>query len=267
MRARKQNFAPQGRWRVAGWTVFGTLGCIAFSAIFNAIAFQSLGDAALRQALICAVALPLLLGAPLFLLLSLRLQDLERANRRLNILAATDSLTACLNRHAFTSTVDRFLAGAPQERRRGALLVVDADHFKAINDRFGHDHGDQALMLIASTMRAMLRAGDTIGRLGGEEFGIFLPNVDLETAEIVAERIRRSVNLAVFAPGGRPSQLSVSVGGAAFEDDIEFGELFRIADRRLYEAKQFGRNRVEIGATEQQRRHGDLALPPRHAAE
>lgn len=238
---------PSGRWVVPAWTLLGTLGCMAVAIAFNAIAFQHYDLDVQRQALFAAIALPIALATPLFLLLSIKLRNLAADNHALTIMAATDSLTEVLNRRAFTRTVDRFLR-RPEENRRGALLIVDADHFKSINDRFGHEHGDEALLLIAETMRNILRAGDTIGRLGGEEFGIFLPNVDIETAEIVAERVRKSVNLAVFAPGGRLNQLSVSVGGAVFEDEIEFDELFRLADRRLYDAKQFGRNRIEIAA-------------------
>jgi diguanylate cyclase (GGDEF)-like protein len=160
-------------------------------------------------------------------------------------------LTACLNRGAFTDKVNDYIERAEfgAVSQCGALLVIDADHFKAINDRFGHEHGDEALRTIARTVRSMLRSDDSVGRLGGEEFGVFLPGVDLPTASLIAERIRRAVNLAVFAPGGELRQLSVSVGGASFDAPTDFAELFRVADSRLYEAKRFGRNRVEVVST------------------
>jgi diguanylate cyclase (GGDEF)-like protein len=124
--------------------------------------------------------------------------------------------------------------------------MIDADNFKAINDLFGHDAGDEALTIIARSIRAVLRAGDLVGRMGGEEFGVFLPGADQQSAHAVAERIRRSVNLAVFAPDGRQRSLSVSVGGVVFTGQAAFSDLFRIADQRLYGAKQTGRNRVTI---------------------
>jgi diguanylate cyclase (GGDEF)-like protein len=93
--------------------------------------------------------------------------------------------------------------------------MIDADNFKSINDLFGHDAGDEALTIIARSIRTILRAGDLVGRMGGEEFGVYLPDVDQRGAEAVAERIRRSVNLAVFAPDGQQRSLSVSIGGVA----------------------------------------------------
>jgi len=102
----------------------------------------------------------------------------------------------------------------------------------------------------------MLRAPDLVGRLGGEEFGVFLPGATTEQAEHVAERIRQTVNDAEFMPAGAPHLLSVSVGGAVFENELPFAELFRLADQQLYAAKQAGRNRVAIAPI----RPGPMAL-------
>mgnify|MGYP003628120144 FL=1 len=124
--------------------------------------------------------------------------------------------------------------------------MIDADNFKAINDLFGHDNGDQALAIIARSIRSVLRTGDLVGRMGGEEFAVYLPDLDYSQTEAIAERIRRSVNLAVFNPDGRQRTLSVSIGGAVFEGRASFAELFRIADQRLYKAKQTGRNRSTV---------------------
>ena len=233
-------------WSSVGrWTLFGTLACVVISVTFNALVFDGLGQEALRRSLVSATVLPILLGAPLFFYLSMRLRGLAITNVRLGLVARTDSLTACLNRGAFTAKV----TSAVSQRDRnpgGALLMIDADNFKAINDLFGHDAGDEALTIIARSIRAVLRAGDLVGRMGGEEFGVFLPGADQQAANAVAERIRRSVNLAVFAPDGRQRSLSVSVGGVVFTGQAAFSELFRIADQRLYGAKQTGRNRVTI---------------------
>ncbi|QQR37170.1 GGDEF domain-containing protein [Devosia oryziradicis] len=233
-------------WSSVGrWTLFGTGACVLVSVTFNALMFGDLGSAALQRSIISAVTLPVLLGLPLFFYMSLRVRGLAITNLRLGLVARTDSLTACLNRGAFTNRVSTLLAQRPHGTN-GALLMIDADNFKSINDLFGHDAGDEALTIIARSIRTILRSGDLVGRMGGEEFGVYLPDVDQRSAEAIAERIRRSVNLAVFAPDGQQRTLSVSIGGVAFEGPAGFSELFRIADQRLYGAKQTGRNRVTV---------------------
>jgi diguanylate cyclase (GGDEF)-like protein len=230
---------------VARWTFLGTLGCVLVSVAFNAVMFDDLGTRAQWRSIMSATVLPIVLGLPLFFYMSMRLRGLALSNLRLGLVARTDSLTSCLNRGAFTAKVTTLLAHT-DPRPSGTLLMIDADNFKAINDLYGHDAGDEALTIIARAIRSTLRAGELVGRMGGEEFGVYLPGVDHHGAEISAERIRHSVNLAIFSPDGRPRQLSVSIGGAVFEGSASFSELFRIADQRLYNAKEAGRNRVTI---------------------
>lgn len=237
---------PQTWTSVGHWTILGTLGCILISVAFNSVAFGGLGAEPLRRAVISAVVLPILLAGPLFFVMTARLRGLVLSNRRLGKIARTDSLTRALNRGAFTDKVGEALLQPRTEQIQGALLMIDADNFKSINDQFGHDAGDEALQLIVRSVRSVLRAGDILGRMGGEEFAVFLPGSDYRGAETVAERIRRSVNLAVFAPYGTIRPLSVSIGGAVFEQAMSFTDLFRIADQRLYAAKQTGRNRVDL---------------------
>ena len=159
----------------------------------------------------------------------------------MSILASTDSLTAVLNRGAFTMLVEAYLNDARTQARdtQGALLIIDADHFKTINDTYGHDRGDEALKIIAGAIQGVLRGADIVGRIGGEEFGVFLPGATPRVTETVAERIRTSVNVAEFMPvGSKPVELSVSVGGATFAQRVGFTDLFRVADERLYDAKR-----------------------------
>lgn len=238
-------------WSSVGrWTLFGTLACVVVALVFNAVAFHDLGAEALRRSLISATVLPIFLGVPLFFYLSMRMRRLAITNRRLGLVARTDSLTSCLNRGAFTAKVDGQLTEGSQTQ--GALLMIDADNFKRINDLFGHDAGDEALMIIARAIRSVLRAGDLVGRMGGEEFAVFLPGVDQHAAEAVAERIRRAVSIAPFMPDEDGHMLSVSIGGAVFSDTTSFTELFRIADQRLYGAKRAGRNRTLIAHSDDQ---------------
>lgn len=222
------------------------------------MALSSLGSLALAQAVmlvlsqgldlagaIASLVLPLVLGGPMLFYLQLRSQQLGEANRRLEALASTDWLTDCLNRRVFTNEVDAVLQG--KTPGTNALLVVDADHFKTINDRFGHHRGDEVLRLIADGIKANVRDSDLVGRLGGEEFGVFLRDVDEVAAEHTAERIREHINALSVQGDGLSQRLSVSIGGAATHGRLTFAELFRIADRRLYEAKRNGRNQHLFG--------------------
>ncbi|MBA3447063.1 MAG: GGDEF domain-containing protein [Pseudaminobacter sp.] len=236
---------------LARWTVLGTMGCVAVALAFHYFAFRGMGTEVQRQGVFTAIAIPVILAGPLFFYLTLKLRELAIVNHKLAIVASTDSLTACLNRGAFSTRVDERLlrAGGRKSDGSGALLIIDADHFKAINDRFGHSHGDEALRIIARSIRGSVRSGDLVGRLGGEEFGVFLPGAGEEAAADIAERIRSVIAGATFMPDGVHCPLSVSVGGAVYDSRIDFGELFRAADQRLYAAKAAGRNRVHLSGS------------------
>ena len=237
--------APQSWSSVGRWTLIGTLFCMVVSMAVNFALFAGMGGPALERALLSALIIPAILGMPLFLFLGMRVRGLALSNARLGLVACTDSLTSCLNRGAFTARVSKHMA----QHRPGtssALLMIDADNFKAINDLYGHGCGDEALAIMARSIRAVLRTGDLVGRMGGEEFAVYLPELDHRQTEVIAERIRRSVRLANFAPDGQRHMLAVSIGGAVFSGEGQFAELFRIADQRLYEAKRAGRNRAAV---------------------
>lgn len=191
------------------------------------------------------VGLTLVGGTPIiatFLLIVGRLKD---ANAQLHTLSRTDSLTGLPNRRAFVADVSQRLAQAPGS---GALLLLDLDHFKLINDCHGHPTGDEALRQIARVMRTVLRDGDCLGRVGGEEFGVFLPGADAHTAARVAERLRHAVAGSVSLRGvcGSRVALSVSVGGALAPVVPQFEAAYRVADAALYRAKQAGRDQVVL---------------------
>lgn len=203
---------------------------------------RAVGQGLNLPGLAAAMILPIVLGGPMVFYHLMRHQQLKLANQKLHELASTDWLTACLNRRAFTHEVTDHL----RDIGEGAFLVIDADHFKVINDHYGHDRGDEVLQLMAATIKANLREGDLVGRIGGEEFGVYLKGANLQSAQIVAERIRRAIERATFMPDGAAHPLSVSVGGAFYDTPISFSDLFRIADQTLYGAKQSGRNRVIV---------------------
>lgn len=232
---------PRSGWaRVWRRTIAITAMSSLVSLVVAEVIMRVLSQGLDLAGVVASVALPVILGGPLMFYMQLRSAQLAEANRKLEALAATDWLTDCLNRRAFTKRVDAALGSGDTEGF--ALLVIDADHFKAINDRFGHHRGDEVLQLIADAIRANVRDGDLVGRLGGEEFGVFMRGANEIIATNVGERIRRSVNNLVVRSEEVAQRLSVSIGGAAFEGDIGFTELFRVADRRLYAAKRLGRN-------------------------
>lgn len=250
MAIRKLDFSAQGWLRVFGVTALGTLGCILAALYVDSFSFLQRPAEERLYPILIDILLPLCLALPLLFFFMNKLRQLAIAQHALQVLASTDSLTAVLNRGAFTMLVDAYLerasATVPANIPAGALLVVDADHFKAINDSFGHEQGDVALRLIAETIKGELRGSDLVGRIGGEEFGVFLPGASPELARRVADRIRERVAEAVFRPAGKQQGLSVSIGGASFDRPVLFSDLYRAADARLYKAKAAGRNRTDL---------------------
>ncbi len=156
-----------------------------------------------------------------------------------------DPLTDVLNRGAFLHQFEREVSRSERDRTPFSLAIFDLDRFKRINDAYGHPIGDVALKSVVHTMRASIRKHDVIGRYGGEEFALLMPNTAKETAMRVAERIRREVELRALEAAGRRVALTVSGGVATFQIDGEdWDSLLTAADTALYDAKAMGRNRV-----------------------
>ena len=169
--------------------------------------------------------------------------------------ASTDALTALPNKRSVNDTLMRMLAQASRTLTPLSLLMLDLDHFKDINDRFGHPVGDQALAGVGAALRSALRASDFAGRNGGEEFAVMLPDTDLAGAVDVAEKIRAAI--ADITLPGLDVTLSASVGVATYPDHaLGADRLIRLADAALYVAKRSGRNRVEVANPA-----GELAMP------
>ena len=153
----------------------------------------------------------------------------------------TDGLSGMLNRRAFEERV----RGELQRRTNpGVLIVCDVDHFKAINDTWGHQAGDDVLRIVAAILRAPIRHPGLSGRLGGEEFGVFLPGANLVDALAVATRLRRAIASHDFLLDGAPTRITASFGVADALVGDDWEALYRHADRLLYESKRGGRNRV-----------------------
>ena len=192
-----------------------------------------------------AGSLPLLVVYPMAVgLTAYRLARRVRdQNQLLAELSRTDTLTRLLNRGYWEQAV----AAEFQRVRRGAgpssLLMLDIDHFKAVNDRHGHPVGDEVIRSVAAVLSGSVRQHDVPGRYGGEEFGVLLPDTPGAAAALVAERVRKRIESSVLARGAGVRS-TVSIGIAELEPaNVDYGEWVAHADRALYEAKALGRNR------------------------
>jgi diguanylate cyclase (GGDEF)-like protein len=162
-------------------------------------------------------------------------------------LAECDPLTGLLNRRGFAHYAEDAWQTWRRHRRPLAVLVVDVDHFKAINDRFGHAVGDSALASLGRIIAATVRTTDKAARFGGEEFVALLRETDRDGALILAERLRAAVAEGLSADAGLEQKVTVSLGVApARPEDRDLGDVIQRADRALYAAKLAGRDRVEV---------------------
>lgn len=168
-----------------------------------------------------------------------------RYHEELYQLATADPLTDLYNRRQFLELIEKELARATNHQRPLTLLIIDLDHFKSINDRFGHPTGDVVLRKVAAVLREHARDEFIIARIGGEEFAIVLPELNVEQAVHFADGLREAIaNIDLELPSG-PQHVTVSIGAAAWISEMSItGELMRAADEQLYRAKQSGRNRV-----------------------
>jgi two-component system, cell cycle response regulator len=168
--------------------------------------------------------------------------------RKLRAAALTDALTDLPNRRYAMKRMEMEWANSLRADSPFSLITLDIDHFKAVNDSFGHDVGDIVLQETAAAIKRGLRRGDTCARMGGEEFLVLCPNTDEQNAEMVAERIRKGVEDNVVETPGQTVNITVSLGVSTRTPEIPTIEvLMKIADEAVYDAKDTGRNRVSIG--------------------
>ncbi len=173
-------------------------------------------------------------------------EELEKIQATLEQLSFQDELTGLYNRRRFRNDLAEEIERANRYDHGFALALIDIDHFKRVNDRFGHPVGDRVLREVAQCLRTTVRDSDRLARIGGEEFAIILPESDLPHALEAAERIRaRTADLCISIDREPPLQITVSLGVAVCPGQGgDADEIFRMADRALYQAKEQGRNRV-----------------------
>lgn len=179
-------------------------------------------------------------------------EELLRLKKELEILSYQDSLTGIANRRMFDQVLQRQWASAIREQQALSLIILDIDEFKKYNDHYGHSKGDEALQQVAQKIQKVLRASDLAARFGGEEFVVLLPETTAQSACIVAERIRASVE-AVQIPHAQASAapyvtISLGVGSITPSSEDEMHEFIRTVDAELYRAKNEGRNRYAVKA-------------------
>lgn len=200
-----------------------------------------------------ATVVPLIVSAPVAMVLMRLLRALEAARHAAQAQASTDALTGLLNRRRWLEVAEREWARARADRAPLAVLLLDIDDFKRVNDEHGHDTGDRVLQSVAAACAHSLRPGDALARWGGEEFVALLPGAPLPAAQQVAERLRSAVQANAQHGRSRPLAVSVSIGVAAADSDaandgagpVSLERLLQRADSAMYRAKASGKNRCE----------------------
>ena len=170
---------------------------------------------------------------------------LQAATRKLELLASTDSLTGAFNRRHFMETGNNEIRRSERYDHPFTVLMLDIDHFKAVNDTHGHGVGDDALKKTVEVIQQTLRREDTLGRLGGEEFAVMLPETNMSRAALLAERIRFAISEIIIDTPTGPLTFTMSIGvSQGTEGDTKIDDVLKRADAGLYKAKEQGRNQV-----------------------
>jgi diguanylate cyclase (GGDEF)-like protein len=186
----------------------------------------------------------------------------ERTEYRHKTAAMVDPLTGIANRRSFLHDAAQVTKKHAANAYPTAVLLIDLDHFKSINDRFGHAIGDRVLQIFAATAKDLSRPQDLVGRLGGEEFAAVLVNANREKAVTLAEQIRSSFAEATVDVDGYPVAATLSIGMVLHEGHgLDVPELLAQADQALYHAKERGRNRVEVATYDLMRKRKEAASP------
>lgn len=172
--------------------------------------------------------------------------------------ATHDAMTGLYNRQTILNELQREMARTAREHRSVGAILADVDHFKAINDTYGHSAGDEVLLDVAGRMKSALRTYDSLGRYGGEEFLIVTPNCGPDETQEIAERLRQAVAKNSICLGDASIQVTISLGATVAEADEGTRALLKRADLALYEAKNEGRNRVRFSPAPQ----NETVLPP-----
>lgn len=234
----------------AVFALYGVLLALRLLTVFTMPERANPFQADIWQSLLfmATIVLSIALTFGFFMMTNARLSlELNSAQAELHVMAMTDFLTGAYNRRSFSDFGQRECARARRNLSPLGLLIIDIDHFKAINDTYGHLAGDEILCALVVTCRAQLRQVDLLVRWGGEEFAVLLPDTDRAGCQNVAEKLRQSVSHLTVPGGSEEAHITISVGGAMWTpEDEDLEALLRRADMALYQAKRRGRDCVVI---------------------
>ncbi|WP_195162723.1 GGDEF domain-containing protein [Mesorhizobium sp. NBSH29] len=206
--------------------------------------YAQLGWGRLRSEMMISGTITTIVCLPVATYVMKQYEKLQQMAAELAHLASVDRMTDLLNRQTFLERLDTLVTGTSPTASAGVFAYIDADYFKALNDRFGHAIGDRVIVLLATQIKEAARDGDLTARLGGEEFAMFMRGANLTRATMVADRLRRDVELSGIRLGVVGLSLSVSIGLAVHKPGTAALATMQEADRNMYAAKDGGRNAV-----------------------
>ena len=243
------------RWKTTGgrgaWLVVGALGfqTLVFALRIGLVGISSwVGAELMQSSAVQTLTFMSTFAVVLVASMGFVFMARDRADEDNRRLAAVDSLTGVANRRAVIAALDRDVARSIRTHEPMALMMVDIDHFKNVNDRYGHPVGDKVLCSVVEVLRERVRSQDLVGRYGGEEFMVLLPDTTAKGGYLLAQQLCEAVQALRLEHEGQPIPVTVSIGvyGGRLQPGDHWDMLISAADRALYEAKDRGRNRVEV---------------------
>jgi diguanylate cyclase (GGDEF)-like protein len=239
--------ANLGRFNtVAMITIIAATASIVVTAIAVTILNSYGFDIRFKPAVVLSVLVPLVIAPPICWVLVNQIWRMYQAEEELRNPASNDSLTGLLSRHAFFSSTNNYVSLATRQQTIFSVMIIDLDHFKAINDKFGQSAGDAVLKHFANVVTNMARGSDITGRLGGEEFAVVLPSTTTREAIEFSDRLHQAINKAVLKHNDEIIKYTASIGLTSFEPgtSVSIDELLARADLALYQAKREGHNQT-----------------------
>jgi diguanylate cyclase (GGDEF)-like protein len=229
-------------------SVLVTLITVSLAIIFTLINLSLFAAEIRATDIIVATINTAIITPPVVFFFGRLLRKLSTVEKKMRHLATYDQLTGVLSRHAVMDTINTLISFAKRNNHDFAVIYFDLDHFKQINDTYGHDAGDLVLKECGKTLNEVKRDSDVVGRIGGEEFLIALPDTNYSGAMVLAERLKRNIANMAIHYNEKTIQMTSSMGIADYSQSKEYktDTLIKFADECLYKSKNDGRNRISV---------------------